>query len=127
MVGARAREAGAVAAGALQLVVGGERVEGNAAGGGVVEAGAFGGVVGGEGAALLGGEGGGAGGGVGDVWGRRGRSRRRRRAVTGPCINTVYNCVQVCTPTIAPLHPPHTRALLHFEHGGMVWQAPSRC
>ena len=56
MVGARAREAGAVAAGALQLVVGGEGVEGDAAGGGVVEAGAFGGVVGGEGAALLGGE-----------------------------------------------------------------------
>ena len=36
MVGARAREAGAVAAGALQLVVGGEGVEGDAAGGGVV-------------------------------------------------------------------------------------------
>ena len=34
MVGARAREAGAVAAGALQLVVGGEGVEGDAVGGG---------------------------------------------------------------------------------------------
>ena len=48
-------------------------------------------------------------------------------AVSGPCINTMYKCVQVCTLKLAPLHTPHTRALLHFEHGGVVWQMPSGC